>query len=155
MEIERKFLVASLPEGLSDLPSAEIEQSYLDFGDGEEPERRIRRLVKENETVFFYTEKGKGDFSREEEEYEISEYTYLRLGELSVSATVKKVRHYVNLGDGLTAELDIYGGELSGLMTVEVEFPSLDGSKKFVPPAWFGEEITYDAKYRNKNLAKK
>ena len=64
MEIERKFLINSLPDNvLSSCECAEIEQSYLDFGDGEEPERRIRKTVQNGEAKYFYTEKGKGDLS--------------------------------------------------------------------------------------------
>ena len=68
MEIERKFLIKNLPENiLSSCEFAEIEQEYLDFGEGEEPEKRIRRITKNGITEYFYTEKGKGDLSREEE----------------------------------------------------------------------------------------
>ena len=51
-------------------------------------------------------------------------------------------------------ELDIFQGRLAGLMTVEVEFTSEIRGQHFNPPDWFGEEITYDACYKNKNLAR-
>ena len=156
MEIERKFLLRSIPdELLSNCERAEIEQSYLDFGDGDEPERRIRMLTQNGATEYVYTEKGMGDLCREEEEYEISEYSYKKLRELVISKTVKKVRYYLSLSDSLTAEIDVYGDYLEGLNVAEVEFSSLEESEGFTPPEWFGEEITYDKAYRNKNLAKK
>ena len=52
------------------------------------------------------------------------------------------------------AELDVYHGELTGLVTVEVEFSSLEEAESFSPPAWFGEDITEDKRYKNKNLAR-
>ena len=37
-------------------------------------------------------------------------------------------------------------------MIVEVEFKSLEDANKFIIPAWFGEEVTNNDKYKNKNL---
>ena len=156
MEIERKFLIKSLPSDiLSECEFAEIEQSYLDFGEDGEPERRIRKLTKNGLSEYFYTEKGSGDLCREEEEYAISEYSYQKLKDATISSVVEKTRYYLSITSGLTAEIDVYGGSLEGLRVVEIEFSSLEESESFTPPEWFGEEITYDKKYKNKNLAKK
>lgn len=38
-------------------------------------------------------------------------------------------------------------------MTVEVEFESLSKAKSFVPPVWFGTEVTSDNRYGNFRLA--
>ena len=154
MEIERKFLIASLPD-LSGCDYAEIEQSYIDFGENDTPECRIRKLTKNGASEYFYTEKGLGDLCREEEEYEISAYSYEKLKELVISNVVAKTRYYFPLSDTLLAEIDVYGGSLSGLTVAEVEFNSIKESEEFTSPEWFGEEITYDKAYRNKNLAKK
>lgn len=154
MEIERKFLISSLPKGISECRCARIEQGYLDFGDEDEPERRIRKLTEGDKTLYFYTEKGKGDLCREEEEYEIPEYSYENLKELVISSILEKTRHYLSV-EGFTAEIDVYGGSLEGLTVAEVEFSSLEEAEGFTPPEFFGEEITYDKKYRNKNLARK
>lgn len=155
MEIERKFLIRSLPEDvLNGCEYADIEQSYLDFGEGDEPERRIRKLTKNDSVEYLYTEKGTGELCREEDEYEISEYSYNRLKELVISSTIEKRRYYILSAD-LTVEVDVYGGSLKGLNVAEVEFSSVEESEDFTPLEWFGEEITYDKTYRNKNLAKK
>ena len=153
MEIERKFLIKSLPEGLHEADFAEIEQCYIDLGEDGEPEKRIRKITKNGESLYFYTEKGEGDLCREEEEYEIPSYSYENLRELTVSAVIQKRRYYIPLTEKLTAELDVYGGTLEGLITAEVEFERLEDSESFSAPDWFGEEITYDKKYKNKNLA--
>ena len=52
------------------------------------------------------------------------------------------------------AELDIYYGELEGLITVETEFKSEKEANEFIVPNWYGKEITYDKRYKNKNLAR-
>ena len=153
MEIERKFLVKELPNELSKYDFAHIEQCYVDLGEGDEPEKRIRKLSRGGETIYFYTEKGKGDLFREEEEYEIPSYSYENLRELTVSSLIEKTRYYIPLDGDLTAELDVYGGTLEGLITVEIEFPAIEDSESFSLPEWFGEEITYDKKYKNKNLS--
>ena len=153
MEIERKFLVKELPSELSKFDFADIEQCYVDLGEEDEPEKRIRKLTRGGETSYFYTEKGEGDLCREEEEYEITSYSYNNLKELTVSEVIKKTRYYIPLVGDLTAELDIYGGTLEGLVTVEIEFPTLEASEGFAVPLWFGKEITHDKNYKNKNLA--
>ena len=56
--------------------------------------------------------------------------------------------------DGGVAEVDRYQGELDGLWTVEVEFGSLEASRAFSPPDWFGREVTDDQRYRNAALAR-
>ncbi len=42
----------------------------------------------------------------------------------------------------MVAELDRYEGRLAGLAVVEVEFPDREAAERFVPPAWFGDELT-------------
>jgi CYTH domain-containing protein len=66
---------------------------------------------------------------------------------------VVKTRYLVPLEDGLTAEVDDYAGDLAGLMTAEVEFPSAEASAEFVPDAWLGQEVTGDERYANRSLA--
>ena len=50
-------------------------------------------------------------------------------------------------------ELDVYAEALEGLLTAEIEFPSLAASEAFSPPAWLGRDITDDARYANQSLA--
>jgi len=38
-------------------------------------------------------------------------------------------------------------------MTVEVEFDSEPDARLFVPPSWFGQEVTGDPRYQNAALA--
>ncbi len=56
-------------------------------------------------------------------------------------------------GEGLVAEVDVYGGRLSGLVVAEVEFADAGAAGRFVPPGWFGREVTGEAGYRNRVLA--
>ncbi|HNS59165.1 MAG TPA: adenylate cyclase, partial [Nitrosomonas europaea] len=66
---------------------------------------------------------------------------------------VEKTRYSGKLPDGQLFELDVFAGHLSPLMLVEVEFLSEDAAQAFIPPPWFGEEVTEDKRYKNKALA--
>ena len=54
----------------------------------------------------------------------------------------------------LTAELDIFSGDLEGLVILEVEFPSVGDAVAFEPPAWFGKEVTNDPAYHNSVISR-
>ena len=51
------------------------------------------------------------------------------------------------------SELDIYHLYLDGLLTVEVEFPDMAECMSFVPPKWFGKDISDDKRYKNTALS--
>jgi adenylate cyclase len=53
----------------------------------------------------------------------------------------------------LVAEIDRFDAPDPGLVLIEVEFPSRTALDAFIPPPWFGREVTGDARYRNQNLA--
>ena len=152
MEIERKFLISALPESISDAEHAMIVQTYLTKY-GEPFERRIRKVVRGGVEAHFLTQKSGKGLSRQENEVRISRAEFIELAREAVTESIVKKRHFISLDGGLTAELDIYEGRLSGLMTVEVEFVSLDEATAFTPPDWFGIEITDDARYKNRSLA--
>ena len=64
-----------------------------------------------------------------------------------------KTRYFVPLEDGLTAEIDLYDGELEGLVTAEVEFPDEETALAYPAPDWLGEDVTGDKRYANRTLA--
>jgi adenylate cyclase len=146
VEIERKFLVSDLPEGLEGCRSEDVEQGYLAAGG--ESEVRLRRI---GESVLLTVKRGSGG-QRLEEEIEITESQYRALWPLSEGQRVTKRRIYVPVDD-LVAEVDIYSNDLDGLVTAEVEFSSRDRSRAFEPPGWFGSEVTGDPRFLNRALA--
>ena len=54
----------------------------------------------------------------------------------------------------IQAELDHFKSPLSGLYLVEVEFPDIAGADAFVPPSWFGQEVTEDPFYHNSAMSR-
>jgi len=67
---------------------------------------------------------------------------------------IEKFRREIKLDQGLTAEVDSYEGGLEGLITVEVEFDSVDAAQRFVAPEWFGRDVTGDKRWSNASLAR-
>ena len=148
-EIERKFLIdlANLPKNLEKFTSNLILQGYIEINN--DFEDRLRQ--KGNK--FYRTTKGKGDTERPEEEKEITETEFKTLWQKTEGKRVEKTRYEIPYGE-YVIELDVYRGNLVGLITAEVEFISREQELKFVPPSWFGEDVTKNPKYKNKNLAK-
>lgn len=66
---------------------------------------------------------------------------------------IRKKRYLIPLDFELTAELDIFEGSLAPLTLVEVEFQSEEDALSFIPPSWFGEDVTFSGKYHNSSLA--
>jgi len=65
---------------------------------------------------------------------------------------MKPTRYFIPLGD-LTVELDVYEGDLDGLVTAEVEFPDEASALAFDAPDWLGRDVTEDPRYGNRVLA--
>jgi adenylate cyclase len=147
VEIERKFLVTQLPDGLDGAPCQEIRQGYLAI-DGQV---EVRLRADGDSRVL--TIKGGQGRTRTEEELELDAGRFERLWPLTAGRRVDKRRCRLDLEDGHVLELDVYAGALDGLMTAEVEFPSEADSDAFVPPAWLGPELTGDQRYANQSLA--
>jgi adenylate cyclase len=147
MEIERKFLVPEQPGDLESSRSGHIEQGYLAIG--EPAEVRLRRVGDERTLT---VKRGSGAV-RDEQEIELPPDQFDRLWPLTEGLRVTKTRHWIPSGER-TIELDVYEGPLEGLRTAEVEFPSEPDSESFEPPAWFGDEVTDDDRYKNEALAR-
>ena len=148
MEIERKWVPEALPPGLGEHESRRVEQGYVALDDAG-AEVRVRRAGDE----LTLTIKSAPGLVRVEEELALSPAQFDSLWALTEGRRVVKTRHLVPLGDGLTAEVDVYEGDLGGLMTAEVEFDSEEASAAFAPPEWLGREVTGDKRYANRALA--
>ena len=145
-EIERKFLIENLPDNLHHYSSTEIIQGYLAITkDGTEV-----RLRKKDERYFQTVKNGFG-LQRSEVEIEISADQFEKLWSMTEGKRIEKVRHEID-HSGMKIELDIYREILEGLIVAEVEFDSIELANAFIPPSWFGKEVTEDERYKNRNL---
>jgi len=147
MEIERKFLVPEPPD-LGGTESDEIEQGYLALGSAGEV-----RLRRKGEKLVLTAKRGSG-IARDEAEIELDSPEFELLWPLTDGRRLRKRRHVIPHG-ARRIEVDVYGGDLEGLVVAEIEFPSEDEARAFRPPDWVGEEVTGDERYLNETLASK
>jgi CYTH domain-containing protein len=145
MEVERKFVVHEPPD-LGGTDADEIDQGYLAIG----PEGEVR-LRRKGDHFLLTAKRGQG-LSREESEVELDRDAFHRLWALTEGRRLHKRRHVISDGDR-KIEVDVYAGDLDGLVVAEIEFPSEEEARAYDPPEWFGEEVTGDHRYLNETLA--
>lgn len=156
MEIERKYLVAKLPDRYETYPSSLIRQGYLNTA----PVVRVRKDGEE----YYLTYKGKGLMAREEYNLPLTKEAYGHLIQKADGIILSKRRYRIPLWEvcapsqkekarGLTVELDIFEGDYKGLVLAEVEFPGIEEAEAFIPPDWFGKDVTFSGEYQNSRLA--
>ena len=144
MEIEKKFLINSLPD-LSKYAYHKISQAYLNT----DPVVRIRK----QDNDYYLTYKGKGMMAREEYNLPLNATSYEHLSKKADGNVISKTRYLIPLNNGLTAELDIFDPPFEWLQMIEVEFESIEQADNFTPPEWFGKEVTNDSHYHNSYLS--
>lgn len=146
IEIERKFLIDHIPEDLVIVKKNQISQGYVSTA----PVIRIRQA----DEHYYLTVKGGGMKVREEFEMTINKEAFDHLSQKLDAPMLQKERWYIPYM-AHTIELDIFHGDLEGLIVAEVEFPDEPSSNSFTPPGWFGEDVTMDGRYHNSALVKK
>lgn len=153
LEIERKFLITKLPDNLEKYDNTTIRQGYVAVAE-DGSEMRVRAMsATYTLAVKSQLPGNQTGMSRVENEIPIPQSLFAKLWELTQGNRVEKVRFFVPYGE-YTIELDIYFGELEGLVTAEVEFENETSANGFVPPIWLGDDITKNKAYKNQNLAR-
>lgn len=159
MEIERKFKIKSLPGNLESFPFRHIEQAYLNVN----PVVRVRK----EDDAYYLTYKGSGMMAREESNLALNQEAYYHLREKADGNIISKKRYLIPLHNPgfkegfptppedytLTIELDVFDPPFAPLIMAEVEFGSAEAAEAFLPPDWFGEEVTYCKEYHNSYMA--
>ena len=150
-EIERKFIADVLPpQGVGS--GMAIRQGYI----AEEGDAEVR--VRITDAAATLTVKAGHGRSRTEVEVDVTRDDAEQLWVHTAGRRIEKIRHEVD--DQGTSEgageitVDVYGGELAGLIVVEIEFDSEAAADAFAPPAWFGREVTGDPRWSNAALAR-
>lgn len=123
-------------------------QGYLST----EPGRTVRVRLEGNRgklTIKGKKESGSGD----EYEYDIpgNDAAYI-IDNLCLKPIIEKIRYKVDF-KGYTWEVDEFLKENKGLVIAEIELES--PFQEFEKPAWVGEDVTEDQRYKNANLVKK
>jgi len=146
IEIERKFLVKKIPDNLDTYERIDMIQGYLNT----DPVVRVR---KENDD-YVLTYKGSGLLSHSEYNLPLNKEAFEHLLKKCDGIIISKSRYKILLKNNITAELDIFKGDLDSLKLVEVEFDSVEEADNFTPPEWFGEDVTTDGRYHNSYISK-
>lgn len=146
MEIERKFLVKHLPENLNQYDSMQLEQAYLCVN----PVVRVRR----QDDDYILTYKGKGHMVREEYNLPLNQTAYEHLLEKADGNIIRKTRTRIPWQNHVI-ELDLFDAPFEGLMIAEVEFSTELEAVAFIPPEWFGRDVTFEKEYHNSYLSRK
>ena len=138
LEIERKYtLKSSIQDKIDQLPAGiAIKQGYL----SKAVERTVRVRVKGDKG--YLTIKGKT--------VGIPLAEAIALLELCEPHIIEKTR-YTFLENNLEWELDVFEGNNTGLLIVEVELPSED--HPIVLPKWVDMEVSDDPRYYNSYLS--
>ena len=146
-EIERKFLLKRVPEGLEQFPHDEIAQGYLAIESGGV---QVRLRKKGNMRSLTYKRGTKN--GREEREIRLSVEQFDALWPATAGRRLAKIRYEVPWKEH-TIEIDVYRGRHDGLIVAEVEFDDEKSCAAFKPPDWLGEDVTGRSRYSNVLLA--
>lgn len=146
-EIERKFLVGKgIHAVLSGRDGERIQQGYLPSGDGFTLRVRIKGVEA------YLTLKGKRTgISCDEYEYSIPLDHAHELLSRYATCSLTKTRYQIE-HSGHVWEVDVFGGQLTGLMLAELELGAED--EPFVRPPWVDREVSDDRAFSNAQLAK-
>ncbi len=154
MEIERKYTLKRLPEGLEVYQCREIEQAYLCTS----PVVRVRK----SGDKYYLTYKGEGLMAREEYNLPLDKGAYEHLRAKADGNVICKKRYAIPLENPqfessyaplkkpeLVIELDVFELPFAPLIMAEVEFPDIEMANAFIPPDWFDKDVTFDSRYHN------
>lgn len=157
VERERKFLITrknafKLIDSGRLIEDKVITQKYISFS----PEIRFRQEITVDNTKEKYstTIKSTSLNNRKEINIPITKEKYLsetkKLGGDFFNTVIKR-RTVVTL-EGLIFEIDFFN---EGLILVEIEFDNIVEMETFVPPSYFGRDVTIEEGYKNRNLINK
>lgn len=145
-EIERKFLLStSNLNFLKAYAGTTIVQGYLH-------ESGMTSRVRIAGDQAFLTLKGKAEgLVRDEWEFPIPRADAEEiLMKQAIGRLIYKTRYAIPAG-AHTWEVDVFEGDLKGLVIAEIELGHADDA--FQKPSWVGTEVSHNKAYTNKNLA--
>lgn len=145
-EVERKFLVSSEDWRRMAGPGTSMSQFYLVA----EPDRSVRVRRSEGAAPVLTMKLGQDGRSRDEFEYALSVADAEAMRVHARGRPVEKTRYEVR-HKGHVYEVDVFGGNLDGLVMAELETED-EVADADLPP-WLGREVTGEAAYLNASLA--
>jgi adenylate cyclase len=146
-EIERKYLVKNqIWDKIIKPDFVLMHQGYIMDAGGTTIRVRIA-----DEKGLLTIKSNQNGLSRDEFEYEIPLADAVNIFENLCSKKLKKRRYKIIYFEKLW-EVDVYLGNLEGLIVAEIELNS-EEETILERPIWIGDEVSYDSKYSNASLA--
>jgi CYTH domain-containing protein len=157
MEIERTFLIAPAVAKLilKEYPikkELKVLQVYVAIEE-KGNENRIRRKSRNGEVCYGMTVKSYGNLVRKEIKAKITEQFFKKLFPMARGRWFRKKIFVLNYPK-VKFFLSFYEKPL-GIIIAEIEFKTTRQAKKFIPPDYFGKEITKDKNFRGRYLAER
>lgn len=148
LEIERKFLVGNGGWRHDVETSRRMVQAYLALDGGVS----VRIRITDDKSARLTIKLSQASLVREEFEYPIPLADARQMIVACHRRLIEKIRHTISY-EGFVWEVDVYEGELAGLVIAEVELQS-ESDDPSLPP-WLGREVTGDGTWSNATLAVK
>lgn len=145
LEIERKFLVAHDGWRAAATTVRHLKDGLVGYF-----ARGKVRVRLDGERAWLTVKGARDGIARPEFEYEIPLADgQAMLEQVCTGCLIEKVRYCVPDG-GLTWEVDVFQGALSGMVLAEVELTH--PAEPYGRPDWLGEEVTGDLRFRQSTL---
>ncbi len=141
IELEKTFLARELPKGLKSCKSKEVVDIYFPK-EAKHPTIRVRK----NGEKYEMTKKERLDPNdasmQKEHTIPLSKEEFLTLSKLD-GKKLSKIRYYYNY-NGRVAEIDVFQGDLKGLVLIDFEFQTVEEKDKFKMPDFCLADVTQD-----------
>jgi CYTH domain-containing protein len=148
IERERRFLLRQFPKNANVIRSRRISDRYIDG-----TTLRLRKLIDDNgPTAFKLTQKIPARDSGGQQGLIVTMYlteAEFAVFELLPAHTLTKTRHSVP-----PFGIDVFDGELAGLILAEAEFDSAAAAEALAIPAYIFREVSDDGRFTGGNLAR-
>lgn len=147
IEIERKFLVVGDAWKPVVTRTDAMTQGYLAGPPAARCSVRVRTC---GQDAWLNIKSASDGICRDEFEYRIPIDDAQRMLATLAGHLVIKQRHHVEV-EGHDFEVDVFGGNNSGLVVAEIELDGVDD--EFPRPGWLGSEVSHLRRYYNMELA--
>ncbi len=141
IELENTYLMKKIPEGLFDCGHKEVVDVYLPITSNH-PVMRLRKNGDDFELTKKYPVK-EGDASQQAEETIILDQGEFDMLNTLEGKRVHKVRYYYD-HKGHLAEVDVFKGDLEGLIVVDFEFDTVEDKDAFMMPDFCLVDVTQE-----------
>jgi CYTH domain-containing protein len=148
-EIERKFLV-DIGKIRPVLDATTRRYSLKQYYIASSRELSIRLRMENSQRVVLAIKSGTNPMEMNEFEFVLPWEAYEDRRKEMVGVEISKLRHYVEF-DGRTWEVDVFYGDLEGLIVAEIECDDAASISHF--PEWVTKEVTFDTRFKNARLA--